>query len=177
MPGATMRGMANSFLVGFMGAGKTAIGQELARILCFRFVDLDDALVERFGASIREVFESRGEATFRREESLLLERVACSPRSVVATGGGTFCSARNRHVIHSAGGYSVFLDVPWSVILRRLPGKNFDRPRFVDPEQARQLYESRRATYLLADTSLSLDGDEPPDQVAQRIASLLPEVA
>jgi len=169
--------MANTFLVGFMGAGKTAVGQALARILCFRFVDLDGALVERFGASIREIFESRGEAAFRHEETLLLERVAFSPRSVVATGGGTFCLPHNRQVIHIAGGYSVFLDVPWPVILRRLPGKNLDRPKFVDPEQARQLYESRRTSYLLADASLSLGGDEPPDLIAQRIASLLPEVA
>ena len=169
--------MVNAFLVGFMGAGKTAVGQALARILCFRFVDLDAALTERFGASVREIFDSRGEAAFRHEESLLLEQVAGPPRSVVATGGGTFCSPHNRHVIRTAGGHSVFLDVPWPVILDRLPGKNHDRPKFVDPEQARQLYESRRIAYLLADTHLSLAGDEPPEQVAQKIASLLPEVA
>jgi len=168
---------ASTFLVGFMGAGKTAVGQELARILGHRFVDLDETLIARFGTTIRDVFERHGEAVFRHEESLVLERIASSPRSVVATGGGTFCSVHNRHVIHIHGGYSVFLDVPWPVILDRLPGKNLDRPKFGDPDQAKRLFESRRTAYLLADACLTLSGDEPPEQIAQQIASLLPEVA
>ena len=53
------------FLIGFMGAGKSSIGAVLADRLGFRFVDLDDEISRRFGASIPEIFAGRGEAAFR----------------------------------------------------------------------------------------------------------------
>ncbi len=169
--------MGTAWLVGFMGAGKTSVGRELARILGWSFVDLDGRLSEQFGVTIREFFVRWGEAAFREQEAAMLCRVVEAERAVVATGGGTFCIPANRELIHSAGGMTVFLDVPWEVILSRLPGKNFDRPVFGDHARARALFDQRQPLYRHARMTVTVTGDESSAQVAQRIAVLLAEGA
>ena len=163
------------YLTGFMGCGKTTAGRALAASLGVRFVDLDARVVEALGASIPEIFARRGEAVFRAEEHRQLVATTGLDRVVVATGGGTYCSPANREVIRAAGGVAVYLELPWEVLLARLPGKNVDRPKFGDPESARRLYELRQAEYRRADLVLSLTGDEPPEEVARLVLERIGE--
>ncbi|MFV2072840.1 MAG: shikimate kinase [Thermoanaerobaculales bacterium] len=167
--------MSNVYLVGFMGAGKTTVGEALAARLDWAFVDLDERLTERFGAPISAVFERQGEIAFRAAETDELTRAAAAPNVVVATGGGTFCDAANREIIHGSGGVSVFLDLPWLEIRRRLPGRNLDRPVFGSAEQARELFERRLPAYRRAMLTVSLSGDERGAEVADRIVEALEE--
>ncbi len=167
--GATMRERLRVFLVGFMGCGKSAVGRVLAGTLGVPFVDLDAVITEVMGATIAEVFSRHGEAFFRKEETRQLAKVSGLPRVVVATGGGTFCSSRNREIIEGACGVTVFLDVEWSALLARLPGKNLDRPKFRSPEEARLLMERRRPSYEMAAIHLRLTGEESPEEVARRV--------
>ena len=79
-------------LVGYMGSGKTTVGKLLAHTLGFRFVDLDEWIERSEGCSIRELFETKGEAYFRLCESRALQEQLITDDSVVlATGGGTPC--------------------------------------------------------------------------------------
>ncbi len=158
-----------------MGCGKSAVGGALAAILGAPFIDLDEVVSQRLDASIAEIFARHGEAAFRQEETEVVRWTTGLEHPVVATGGGTFCSPLNRSLIHETGGASVFLDVPWTEVLRRLPGKNLDRPKFADSEQARKLYEERMPSYRLARIVLPLDGDESPAEVARRVLAALPE--
>ena len=48
-------------LVGFMGAGKTSVGNALAERLGVPFIDLDRAIVEAAGAPIAQLFREFGE--------------------------------------------------------------------------------------------------------------------
>jgi shikimate kinase len=172
-----MTGMGSIFLVGFMGSGKSTIGSAMAEQIGASFVDLDQLLVERFGTSIEEVFARHGENLFRREETAMLTQVAEQQAdAVVATGGGCFCSAVNRGIIASAGGESVFLEVPWPVIERRLPGDNRDRPKFGNADAARELYRQREPLYRMATAAVSLSGDESPADAAQIALDALAEV-
>jgi shikimate kinase len=172
-----MTGMGSIFLVGFMGCGKSTIGSAMAEKLGVSFIDLDQLLVERFGTSIEEVFARHGEDRFRQEETALLTQVAEEQAdAVVATGGGCFCSAVNRGIIESAGGQSVFLEVPWTVIERRLPGDNRDRPKFGDAEAARELYRQREPLYRMATAAVSLNGEEPPAAAVRLALDALAEV-
>ncbi len=155
--------------MGFMGCGKTAVGRVLAGVLGVPFVDLDAVITERMGATVAEIFSRHGEATFREEETRQLLRVAAMPRVVVATGGGTFCSVPNRRIIEEAEGVTVFLDVEWSALMARLPGKNLDRPKFGSPEAASRLMATRRPAYELARIHLRLSGSEAPEEVARRV--------
>jgi shikimate kinase len=165
-----MVGMGNLYLVGFMGSGKTAVGETLARSLGRPFLDLDAYLEERLGMSIAEVFEQRGEGAFRDAERAALEWTTSFDDRVIATGGGAFCSPVNRDLIHRAG-RSVFLDVPWPVLAARLEGDHLGRPMYGGREAARRLYEARRPHYLQATWRVALDGSEPPEAAAERIRS------
>lgn len=165
--------MRNIYLVGFMGSGKSVIGRALADRLRLPFVDLDGHLVAEFGIPIHEVFEQFGEACFRDAERRALRWSSGLEGSVVATGGGAFCATVNRVVIHTAGGRSVFLDVPWEVLERRLESDHSGRPKFVDIETARRLYVDRRPHYLKATWTVDLAGSESPREAAKRIVMVM----
>src|SRR5438270_3686000 len=80
-------------IVGFMGAGKTTVGQTLAAKLGWRFVDLDDLIVTRDGRTIPQIFQQSGEKAFRDLEQQLLRETIGSFRaggSVLSLGGGAF---------------------------------------------------------------------------------------
>src|SRR5512135_1713202 len=93
-------------LVGFMGAGKTTVGQELARLLGWRFVDLDDRITARAGRSIARIFAESGEAAFRAAESRALAEfvgeLAGAAPCVLALGGGAFVQPANQHLLKQA---------------------------------------------------------------------------
>jgi len=167
----TIVGMSNVYLVGFMGAGKSSVGAALAARLGHRFIDLDQRLSERFGASISEVFAVHGEGVFRAAETDELARCADEQDAVVATGGGAFCDGANREIISGSKGVSVYLDLPWGELDRRLAADNGGRPMYDDAEQAHSLFEKRRPEYLRADVVITLEGSETPDDVAMRVLS------
>jgi shikimate kinase len=142
------------FLVGFMGAGKSTTGHLLATALGWEFVDLDSSIEEEYGRSIRDIFETQGEASFRAIESEALRQLKSRSRLVVALGGGTFMSEQNRAVVSTLG-TSVFLDCRIDIILARCPADG-TRPLLQSPEQVRELYASRYPTYRLSDVCLDV---------------------
>ena len=62
-------------ITGFMGCGKSSVGKRLSELLCCRFMDLDEVIVEREGRSIPEIFAEDGEGEFRRIEKEALEDI------------------------------------------------------------------------------------------------------
>ncbi|MDE6106798.1 MAG: shikimate kinase [Bacteroidales bacterium] len=107
------------FLVGFMGCGKTEIGQCLSQMTGLPFFDTDGLIVRRSGLSISDIFEQQGEAAFRRMESELLRQYPFPPESIVATGGGLPCHDDNMAYLN-AHGTTVYLDAPEALLLRYL---------------------------------------------------------
>ena len=91
------------FLVGPMGAGKTAIGKELARELGWPFRDTDAEIEQRTGADIGFIFEREGEAGFRARERRVVEELSRSGDAVIATGGGVVLDADNRQDLRNGG--------------------------------------------------------------------------
>ncbi len=160
------------FLVGFMGSGKTTVGEHLARRLGRPFYDLDGRVEASAGRSIAEIFEQEGEPAFRALESRilaeLLEEMEASPGAVVALGGGTFVQPANRGLLEKFGGLSVFLECPLEEMIRRCSGLA-QRPLFRNPEAFRRLYEERLPSYRLADCVVP-SGAGTPEEVAASIA-------
>jgi shikimate kinase len=160
------------FLVGFMGAGKTVVGKALAKKLGWRFLDLDDAIVEREGRPIAEIFRERGETAFRQIETEVLSEVVRQLRggpAVIAVGGGAFVQQRNAVLLRRARVHVVFLDAPVEqLMLRCRAAAESARPLFHDENQFRQLYEQRRPRYMEADACINTASrtvDEVADQV------------
>lgn len=113
-------------LTGFMGTGKTAVGQRVARRLDRPFVDMDAAIEAGYGLTVGQIFAAYGEKAFRWAEAALCRDLARRRGLVVATGGGTLLSAENRRTMVAAGPV-VCLTARPEVIAARLAGMA-DRP-------------------------------------------------
>jgi shikimate kinase len=158
------------FLTGFMGAGKSSVGERLGARLDLPFVDLDEEIERRAGASIREIFERGGEPEFRRLEHRTLVELLAAPDLVMAVGGGTVTVEASAALLHE-GGLVVWLNPPFATIVERIGalGKR-DRPLFRDEVQAWELYRARLPAYRRCDLEVGVDPSEGPEEVAARIA-------
>ena len=166
----------NLYLVGMMGAGKSAAGRPLAEALGYRFLDADTALEQVAGRSIPEIFASDGEAGFRALETAVLGQITGWHSLVVATGGGVVTQPENWG--HLRQGLVVWLDAPADLLLERLSNDPTPRPlmQAADREARLQaLLEQRRPLYAQADLRVLQTG-EAPDQVAARVLEAIPSV-
>lgn len=91
------------FLVGPMGSGKTTIGRRVARQLGMPFLDCDEEIEKRTGASVNLIFDIEGEAGFRQRESGLLRELVQGEPALIATGGGAVLSPVNRDLLRDSG--------------------------------------------------------------------------
>ena len=160
------------FLVGFMGAGKTVVGRALAERLGWRFLDLDDAIVEREGRSIAQIFRDDGETAFRQIETEVLSEVVRQLRggpAVIAVGGGAFVQQRNATLLRRARVHVIFLDAPVEELMMRCRTAEPVRPLFQDENQFRQLYEQRRKRYMEADACINT-ASRTVDEVAHAVS-------
>lgn len=119
-------------LVGMMGAGKTAVGTHLARVLGVPFTDSDDEIVKAANMSIAEIFERDGEAFFRLKESQILSRLLAGTPGVLSTGGGAYLAEGNRAAI-SAHGVAVWLRADLDLLWQRVRHKT-TRPLLRTPD-------------------------------------------
>jgi len=152
------------FLVGFMGAGKTSVGREAARVLGWPFVDLDDEVEAASGCSVAEIFREKGEAEFRKLEHEALRRLIerLNGAAVIALGGGAFVQEANAALIREADGISILLDAPVEELRRRCKEVGRERPLASDEERFRRLYEERLPAYATADERISTAGRNVP---------------
>lgn len=158
------------FLVGFMGAGKTTVGRELARHLGYDFIDLDELIAAQIGKSIPEIFAELGETEFRRLESAAIQSCSDLVRCVVALGGGAYVREGNRRLVRAIG-KTVWLECPLETCLERIGGDE-SRPLLGDVDQMRHLLAQRRASYAEADYVIG-SGELTPEELVQRIVTIL----
>lgn len=160
-------------LVGFMGAGKTTVGEALARRLGWRFVDVDRAVEQRAGAPIPELFAGAGEAAFRELEAEVARAALAEDEVVVATGGGWPSSAVGGWPSLPDGTLSVWLRVTAEEAVRRAGAEGLDRrPRLAaaDPlAPAAELLAEREAAYRVAGLHVRTDG-RGPESIAAELA-------
>lgn len=160
-------------LVGFMGAGKTTVGRLLAERLDLPFADSDLVIEQRLGRSVRDIFETDGEAGFREIEHSMIDDLLKGPEAVLALGGGALGDTRTRSAVRAAT--VVYLDVPFDEAMERVGGDQ-DRPLLRRPG-VEQLHARRLALYQqAADITVATNGRSPAE-VAEEIRQLLPETA
>jgi len=98
-----MKHPRNIFLVGPMGAGKSAVGRQLARSLRLAFADSDDEVESRTGVDIPFIFEKEGEAGFRKREAAAIDDLSKIDGVVLATGGGAVVNPESRSRLGGRG--------------------------------------------------------------------------
>jgi shikimate kinase len=176
MPGQALHLKKTVVMVGMMGAGKTAVGTALARLIGVPFLDSDDEITRAADRTIAEIFERHGEAFFRARETEVLARLLRSSPSVLSTGGGAFLSQTNRDLIR-ASGISVWLRADLDLLWQRVRHKS-SRPLLhtANPrETLRALYEARVPIYsqadLVVDSAAHLSVESMAQQVAEALAT------
>jgi shikimate kinase len=162
------------YIVGFMGAGKTTVGRELAARLDAPFFDLDELVEAAEKMSIKDIFGQHGEPYFRKRERDILCSTHYLDNAVIATGGGTFTFEDNIQFIQSEG-LSVYLSAPYALLRNRIGEKAAERPLFRDDVATHELYGSRIRFYRMCDITLEIREDETPAEIVERILLELPK--
>lgn len=153
------------YLVGFMGAGKTTVAHAVGRRIGWRPEDVDSRIEALEHRSVAAIFAQEGEAFFRRVERQVLQDLLPERNVVVAAGGGTFVDPDNRALMLRDGAVA-WLDVPFSVVLDRIPVDG-RRPLAADRPQMAELYQRRRVAYAAA--HVRIDAGRPVDEVVERL--------
>ena len=161
---------ARVVLVGFMGAGKSAVGRRLARRLKYRFVDLDSRIEKRTGKTVAEVFREQGEPAFRALEQEEAAALSDLEGVVVAAGGGAFVVPATRELLRK-GALTVWLQCDLETILARIRADG-SRPLAGNREIMRALLAEREPSYRQADVTVDASRRRPRE-VVDRIVELI----
>lgn len=165
--------MSKIFLIGMPGSGKSTLGKKLASQLNFSFLDFDAELERSEGATIKAIFELKGEAYFRQIEAQVLSKVSEYEKDlVIATGGGTPCYYNGLELMNLSG-TTVFIDVSPQVLIGRLETDTI-RPLLKDGVDAkiRALHTARIPVYSKATIKVKADNISIADLVARIVEEL-----
>lgn len=119
--------MKRIFLIGYMGAGKTTVGKDLARKMGLSFIDLDCYIEGRYHKTVGQIFAEKGEEAFRDIERRMLREVAMFEDVLISTGGGAPCFFDNMEFMNDAG-TTVYLKVSVEELAKRLETCKTTRP-------------------------------------------------
>lgn len=156
------------YLVGFMGSGKSTLGNRAAGVLEVPFFDTDNVVASQAGKSIPEIFELFGEQHFRNLETDVLRQTAFYPKSINATGGGLPCFNGNMDWMMKEG-ITVYLKWPDELLLKHLENHTVNRPLLngINPDDRIsvmiELLETRKPFYEQAAITLELEGELEKD--------------
>ena len=143
-----MKSNENISLIGFMGSGKTTIGELLAEKTGYLFIDLDRIIELSEGKTINDIFTCSGEEHFREIESKIIKKVYSNNRCVFACGGGVTLGGENMRIIRRNSNI-VYLQISPQEVLKRLEGTS-DRPLLQAHDKlkkATELLASRNSMY------------------------------
>lgn len=137
--------------VGFMGAGKSTMGELIAARLDRTWFDTDHLVVERCGRSIPELFAAGEEVTFRVHEKQVIAELLAGEPAVLSLGGGALEDAETRDVLCERA-FVVHLAVEWRDVQAELPRLMSTRPLLQNrtEEEIHELFLHRQATYATA---------------------------
>ena len=171
----------NIFLLGYMGSGKSLIGELLSKKLQENFIDMDALLEQRENMTITTTFEKKGEIYFRKQESELLnELISNTTNAVIALGGGTPCYANNMERIKNAEeSKSIYLKAGLKLLTNRLFEEKEKRPlirhlvkkELLEEFLGKHLFE-RSFYYNQSDLVVPVNGKSPETIVDEIIEKL-----
>ena len=156
------------FLCGFMGCGKTTVGEILAKQLGLPLIDTDAYIVEQEGRSIPEIFAQEGEPYFRKVEAQAI-RTLCTKNAVIACGGGAVLRAQNVRALRQ-NGVVVYIDRPLGQL-----AVGGARPLSQSAEALAAMHAARAPLYAAA-CDARVENDGPFESVAEAIKERFYEI-
>jgi shikimate kinase len=168
-----LRDYPRILIVGFMGAGKSSVGRELARLLHDSLIDLDESITKIEKRAPQQLIDEEGEDLFRAAETrALLTAFDYGTARVIALGGGALTSPATRELIARRNCFIIWLDAPFELCWQRIEGDD-SRPFARDLKQARRLYAERREFYALADCRVEVGAGKGVEAVAAEINQIV----
>lgn len=160
------------FLCGFMGCGKSTIGQILAKKSGCGFCDTDELVVKNEGMTIPEIFSQKGEPYFRKVEAETVKSL-CGKNTVVACGGGAMQNSETAETVRKNGGIIVYLNVPFDVCYDRIKNDT-NRPIVMNntKEQLEEIYNNRRDIYM-KNSTIMVEAVGSPTEIAGSIIDVI----
>lgn len=148
-------------LIGFMGSGKTSVAKKLAKGLSLKSIDMDELILKSSGfKSINEIFEKKGEKSFRAMELNVAGKLADEDNVVIATGGGVVMNRQTMDPL-SKNSIVIYLKLSFDNASKRISQKKIKPPLFQDNNQAEKLFNKREPLYTLyADIIVDTDNIE-----------------
>jgi 3-dehydroquinate synthase len=171
-------------IIGPSGVGKTTVGEALARLLGWSFVDLDGAILSSAHKSVAAIFAEEGVEGWRARETAALRHALLAERIVVATGAGIVERQENRALAAESLAWVVALDAPPATALGRIQAQAETlgvaigelRPMLAGDDalaRLRGLHERRAPLYALADDIIQADSPVPDQLAARALAGLI----
>jgi shikimate kinase/3-dehydroquinate synthase len=151
----------NIFLVGLMGSGKTTIGRSLAKKLNLRFIDADQEIEIRTGASIPLIFEIEGEASFRQREADVIRDLTAQQGIVLATGGGAVLNETSRQLLRERGTVIYLRASVASILQRTSHDKNRPLLQTADPRAKIEALSRERAPLYQEVAHITIETGRP----------------
>jgi shikimate kinase len=164
-----------------MGSGKSSIGRKLSKKLEYSLIDLDDYMIEKENATVKEIFEGKGEAYFRKkEEKYLCKLLETKGDIILALGGGTPCFGTNmQYVLETKNAKSFYLKGSVSKLTDKLILKKENRPLIATIETKEELTEfiekhlsDREPHYSKSEYVITTDGKTKNESVDEILAFL-----
>jgi shikimate kinase len=158
-------------LIGFMGCGKSTTSKLLAKHYNIPLISVDDEIEKNTNKKIKNIFSEFGESYFRNLEHLTIaDTVKNNDSYVIDLGGGAFVQENNRDILEKNKVESVFLDVSFNVLCKRLENERDNRPMLKEnwKYEAKKLFEYRYPFYKKAKFVISIE-DESADYVLEMI--------
>lgn len=156
----------NIVLAGFMGTGKSTVGELIAQQLGWEVVDSDSLIAERFGMSIPDIFAKQGESIFRGYEAQIAQELALRQKLVIATGGGMLVNPDNLSQLQQTGLVVCLNATPEEIEARVGDGQG--RPLAFN---WRELLEKRREAYARIPHQVDTTGRDP-QEISEEIIDL-----
>ena len=152
------------YLVGYMGSGKSTVGESLAKALGIPWIDLDSEIESKYKISIAGFFSKYGETAFREVEHKILANISLTPKAVISTGGGVPCFHNNMELMNTTG-ITIYLEVSPETILARIGPNARKRPLFLQMNGENILQKiaahlSMREPYY-RQAQITFDGTDP----------------
>ena len=158
--------------MGLRGAGKSTLGRMLARHLGWPFIELDRVVEQDCGASIPDMIEMAGTATFRRHERAALARVIAEHEAAVITTAGGIVSDRESYALLLRRSYTIWIKACPEEHMSRVMAQGDFRPMARNREAMADLVailDARGRDYARARAELDTSGEA----VEQSFAKLL----
>jgi shikimate kinase len=160
-------------LTGFMGSGKSTVGELVAQKFHVPFYDIDQEVVNSTGMTIPDLFSREGESSFRQHEvDALRDALNHERSSIISTGGGIITTEYGRQTLKQANAHVVWLEVDFETAKARV-GEDPNRPLFQDVKKAHELFRARQCHYRRTARFVVDASKNTPEEIAERFDTYL----